>query len=131
MGAMAPSVGNTASLRFPVTEDDTAIALGSGDVPVLATPRLVAWCEAATVAAVAAGMDEGATSVGTKVAIDHLAPTPVGGSVDIVAIAVAVDGRQLTFDVSATDDNGRIGGGTITRAVVDRRRFLDRVNSRR
>ncbi len=124
---MTISTGDTATLGFTVGNDDTAIAVGSGDVPVLGTPRLVAWCEATTVAAVVNGIDDGQTTVGTKVAIDHLAPTPVGGSVKVSASVVAVDGRQITFEVSATDDHGQVGRGTVTRVVVDRETFVSRL----
>lgn len=124
---MMISAGDSASLGFTVHDEDTAIAVGSGDVPVLGTPRLVAWCEAATVAAVTAGLADGQTTVGTNVSIDHLAPTRVGRSVVVSASVSAVDGRQVTFDVSATDDSGPIGRGTVTRVVVDRERFISRL----
>ncbi|MDH3301906.1 MAG: thioesterase family protein [Acidimicrobiia bacterium] len=124
---MTISVGDTVTLGFTVHEEDTAIAVGSGDVPVLGTPRLVAWCEAATVAAATDGLGAGQTTVGTNVSIDHLAPTAVGGSVSVMASVSAVDGRQITYEVSAVDDNGPIGQGTVTRVVVDRERFISRL----
>ena len=124
---MAISVGDAATLTFTVHEEDTAVAVGSGDVPVLGTPWLVAWCEAATVAAATNGLEAGQTSVGTNVSIDHLAPTVVGGPVSVMASVSAVDGRQITFAVSASDDNGPIGRGTVTRVVVDRERFISRL----
>jgi predicted thioesterase len=120
-----------ASLRFEVTPDDTARALGSGDVEVLATPRLLAWCEAATVAALAAdgdGVGESATSVGTRVRLDHLAATPVGGAVEVIATLQHRDGRLVRFDVAATDRSGRVvATGEIYRVVVERERFEARV----
>ena len=120
-----------ASLRFEVTPDDTARALGSGDVEVLATPRLLAWCEAATVAALATeagGVGESATSVGTRVRLDHLAATPVGGVVDVTATIQHRDGRLVRFDVGATDRSGRVvATGEIYRVVVERERFEARV----
>src|SRR5262249_58777117 len=112
-------------------EADTAAAFGSGDVPVLATPRLVALAEAATVAAVSAGLDAGQTSVGTLVRLEHLRASVVGSTVRVRAELVDVDGRQLRFDVTATDaDNAAgqvVGRGEVVRAVVDRRRFLERL----
>ena len=65
--------------------------------------------------------------MGSNVSIDHLAPTAVGGSVTVMASVSAVDGRQVTFEVSATDDNAPIGRGTVTRVVVDRERFVSRL----
>jgi len=120
----------SAQLSFDVTGADTAAALGSGDLPVLATPRLLAWFEAATcAAATAAGVvGEGRTSVGTRVAVEHLAATGVGGRVGVRAELAHADGRSLRFDVTATDDAGRVlATGRVTRVVVDRDRFLARV----
>lgn len=112
-------------MRHLVTDEDTAIRLGSGDVAVLATPRLIAWLEAETVLLSTPLLAEGQTSVGTAVRIDHVKATPVGGSVDVSARLVGRDGsRRLTFEVTATDDEGEaVGGGEITRVVVDRARF--------
>lgn len=117
-------------LTFVVTDDDTAVALGSGSVPVLATPRLVAWLEAATcTAAAAAGhTGDGRTSVGTRVAVEHLAATPVGGRIEAVAELADVDGRALRFAVTATDGAGRaVATGEVARVVVDVERFLARL----
>ncbi|MEY9874764.1 fluoroacetyl-CoA thioesterase [Streptacidiphilus sp. MAP12-33] len=113
-------------MRHEVTETDTAIALGSGDVPVLATPRLVAWLEAATVRAAAPFVGPGATTVGTAVRITHLRATPVGGWVSVSAeVSGGSEGRRLTFHVRAVDGADRIvASGEVDRAVVDRERFL-------
>jgi predicted thioesterase len=109
-----------------VTESDTAIAVGSGEVPVLATPRLIAWMEAATVDSAAAFLSAGQTSVGTGVRIEHRRPTRVGDTVEIAVTAPErADGSRLTFAVCATDGSGRvIAAGEIDRAVVDLDRFL-------
>jgi predicted thioesterase len=124
---MAIEVGSSAQLRFTVGDDDTAIALGSGDVPVLATPRLLAWCERATVEALAAGLPDGSTSVGHHIALEHRSPTPVGAAVDVRASVTEVDGRSVVLSVEAEDPSGVVGSGTVTRVVVDRQRFLDRL----
>ena len=118
-----------AVMEFDVTAADTASALMSGDLPVLATPRLVAWLEAASCEAARPGLDEGQTTVGTRVTIEHRAPSAVGASVHASAQLAAVDGRTLTFDVEATDAaTGRVlANGTVTRAVVDSRRFMERL----
>jgi fluoroacetyl-CoA thioesterase len=123
--------GMHAEVELTVTDVDTAAAVGSGDVPVLATPRLVALAEAATVAAVSAGLDAGQTSVGTLVRLEHLRASAVGSTVRVRAELVDVDGRQLRFAVTATDADIAAGQvvarGEVVRAVVDRRRFLERL----
>ncbi|MFN0283100.1 MAG: thioesterase family protein [Kineosporiaceae bacterium] len=118
----------SARLCFDVTVEDTARALGSGEVDVLATPRLLAWCEAATCAAAAGLVGAGRTSVGSRVTLEHLLATPVGGRVEVGAEVVARDGRLLRFRVAATDRSGRlVGTGEVTRVVVDADRFAARV----
>ncbi|QTE02874.1 thioesterase family protein [Streptomyces cyanogenus] len=113
-------------MHHEVTDDDTAVRLGSGDVPVLATPRLIAWMEAATVRAAVPFLGPGQTSVGTAVRVEHLRATRVGGQVEVTAEpASAPAGRRLSFAVRAVDGSGRVvATGEIERAVVDRRRFL-------
>lgn len=116
-----------AVLVFEVTAADTATALGSGDVEVLATPRLLAWCEAATCRAAEERLDPGRTSVGTRVALEHLLATPVGGRVEVEARLLAADGRLLRFEVRAVDRHGEVvGAGEVTRVIVDRDRFAAR-----
>lgn len=122
------------SLTFVVTPTDTALAVGSGDVPVLGTPRLIAWLEAATVAAThelyVDPLATGQTSVGTRVDVEHSAATPVGARVTVTADLAHRDGRLLRFTVSAQHDVGDgdvvVAQGTITRVVVDRERFITR-----
>jgi predicted thioesterase len=120
--------GLRATLAHHVTEQDTAAALGSGDLAVLATPRLLAWCEEVTVAALAAHLGPDQSSVGTRVQLEHLHATPVGGSLQVTAQLVHVDGRLLRFEVTGEDDTGTlVGHGQVTRVVVDRARFLGRL----
>jgi fluoroacetyl-CoA thioesterase len=113
-------------MRHEVTEADTATALGSGDVPVLATPRLIAWMEAATVEAAVSLLGTGQTSVGTTIHVEHRRATPVGGSVEITAtLPRDVAGPRLTFTVNAVDSAGHlVATGEIDRVIVDRDRFL-------
>jgi predicted thioesterase len=118
-------LGARATVDLVVTDADTAIALGSGDVPVLGTPRVVALVERATVAALT--LEEGQTSVGTRVQLEHLAPTPVGRSVVATADLVAIEGRRLTFEVTVHDGQTLAARGTVERVVVDRGRFLERL----
>jgi predicted thioesterase len=112
--------------RHEVTEADTSIALGSGDVPVLATPRLVAWLEAATVDAAASSTGPGQMTVGTGVRVAHRRATFVGGTVTVEAtLAGPADGGRLRFLVRAVDATGEVvADGEIDRVVVDRERFL-------
>ncbi|WP_191908021.1 thioesterase family protein [Nocardioides cynanchi] len=116
------------TLPFTVTDDDTAVALGSGSLPVLGTPRLLAWCEAATCAAIADDLGPGETSVGTRVEIEHLRASPVGARIEVTATPVFSDGRLRRFSVSARQEDGRVvGTGEVTRVVVDAERFLGRL----
>src|SRR5262249_20678979 len=130
---MGPSPGQRASVRVVVTEADTAPQFGSGDVPVLATPRLLALAEAASVAAVAPHLPEGATSVGTGASLEHRRASPVGAEIVVEADLTEVDGRRLVFSFIARHaDAGRgptdpeagedlvVGAGTVERVVVDR-----------
>ena len=123
-----PGPGARATQRFVVDDQDTAAALGSGDLPVLATPRLLAWCEAASCAAVASGMPDATTTVGTRVTLEHLRPTPVGAPVDVSAVLAHSDGRLLRFEVVARDQTGTVvAQGELTRVAVRRDRFLGRL----
>jgi fluoroacetyl-CoA thioesterase len=123
------SVGASARVELTVTEPDTAPALGSGDVTVLGTPRVLALVEQATVAATAAGLAGGQTTVGTRIELDHLAATPVGRTVVAQATLVELDGRRLVFDVTLLDGPTVAARGRIERVLVDRQRFLDRANA--
>ena len=118
-----------ATLIFTVTDDDTAAALGSGSLPVLATPRLLAWCEAATCAALEASLGPGETSVGTRIELEHRGASTVGRTVEVTASASYVDGRLRRFSVSARhiDDGKVVATGEVTRVVVDAERFLGRL----
>jgi len=123
-----------ACLIFTVTDADTAEAVGSGSLPVLGTPRLLAWCEAATCAAIDPTLEPGSTSVGTRVSLEHLASSPVGQQVEVTASAAYVDGRLHRFTVGARHLDGPdgqpgkvIGTGDIPRVVVDAAKFLSRI----
>lgn len=123
---MELSVGASAQVSLHVDEADTAIALGSGDVPVLGTPRVVALVEEATVAAVAAGLEPGQTTVGTRVELDHLTATPVGRTVVARARLSEVTGRRLAFEVTLLDGEVVAARGRVDRVVVDRQRFVEK-----
>ena len=126
---MAVRAGLSATATMVVTDSDTATALGTGDGPVLATPRVVTLAEEATVQAVANDLDADTTTVGYRVQLAHLAPTAVGGEVHAEAILENVEGRRLTFRVSVSDGRGLVAAGRITRVVVERDRFLDKAGN--
>jgi predicted thioesterase len=118
----------SARATLVVAESDTAIALRSGDIPVLGTPRLIALAEEATCLAAKERLGKGQTSVGTRVRFDHLRATPLGGTVTAAAELNYEDGRLLRFAVVAHDAEGRlVGEGEITRVIVDAERFLSRL----
>ena len=122
----APS---TCTLTHTVTDQDTAAAVGSGSLPVLGTPRLLAWLEAATCACLEPVLGEGSTSVGTRMQVEHLAASPVGAEVEVSASSAYEDGRLHRFTVSARDTTtGKVlAAGEITRVVVDAARFMSRL----
>ena len=107
-----------------VGDADTAVVQGSGDMAVLATPRMTALMENAAMLAVAASLPEGSTTVGGHISTSHLRPTAVGAVVEATAVLESVDGRKLSFSVRATQDGVTIGEGTHLRFIVDRERFL-------
>jgi fluoroacetyl-CoA thioesterase len=116
--------GLEATFRHSVTEADTAAALGSGEVPVLATPRVLALAERATVAAVAGALEPGTTTVGVRVELEHLAPSPVGADLEVEAVLEWVDGRRLQFAVRVGDGDRLVASGRVTQVVVDTAAFL-------
>ena len=120
--------GLSAEVSLTVTDADTAVAIGSGSVPVLATPRVIALCEATAVKAVEDDLAPGTTTVGMRVQLDHLAPTPVGQTVSCEATLESLAGRRVTFTVSVNDARGLVAAGKITRVVVDIERFLEKAN---
>lgn len=121
--------GLQATIEREVTDADTARAVGSGDLPVLGTPRLLAWAEQATCAALAPYLPDTRTSVGTRVQLDHVGASPVGAEVRVTATVAYTDGRLVRFEVVASHvgDEKVVGHGEVTRVVVDRDRFLARL----
>lgn len=122
-------VGQSASITRRVRHVDTAEAVGSGDLPVLGTPILIAWLEAATVEV--CGSTDQETTVGTRVGIDHYRASKVGATLTCTAQVAEIDGRMVTFKVKAIqiidDEEVLVGRGVVTRAIVDRNRFMDRL----
>lgn len=119
--------GLTAVSRTTVTPQNTAAAMGSGDMPVFATPAMVALMENAAMLAVAGALPEGATTVGAEMNVTHIKPSGLGTEVIASAVVTEVDERKITFTAGARDAEGLIGEGTHVRFVVDRARFLAKV----
>jgi predicted thioesterase len=116
--------GLGARVELTVTDADTAQFFGSGDVPVLATPRLLALAEAATVVATSRRLPAGTTTVGARVELDHKVPVVLGRTVVAEARLTKVDGRRLTFEVIMTDGEVSVAEARVERVLVDRQRFL-------
>ena len=112
---------------FTVNENITAKMMGSGDMPVLATPAMVAMMENTAMNAVAELLDDGETTVGSIINTTHVRPSAIGAEITVTATLVAVDGRKLTFDVMAKDGENMIGEGEHVRFVVDKERFLKKL----
>ena len=123
---MPVETGLAATVDHVVAPSDTAEALGSGDVPVLGTPRVVALVEEACCKAVAARLQPGQTTVGMRVELSHLIPVVVGRRIEAEGHVERVEGRRLTFTVSVHSDQGLVAAGKVTRVVVDRAQFLEK-----
>ncbi len=133
-GVAVLAAGLRASVSAEVADADTAEALGSGDVPVLGTPRLLALAEAACVAAIAGRLGKERTTGGTAVSLEHRRPTAAGATVDVEAELTEIIGRRLRFNFIAygpgDGDDAVIGAGTAERVIVDRARFLASLGKR-
>lgn len=113
--------------RFVVGKEDTAAVIGSGELPVLATPTLIAWMENAAMLSVSDLLPAGETTVGGKIDMTHLRPSAIGTEVKVRATLIKVDGKKLTFQVAAQDKTGSIAEGTHIRFIVDRERFMGKL----
>lgn len=110
-----------------VSAANTALTIGSGDMEVFATPAMVALMENAAMKAVAPHLPEGSTTVGAMMETSHIKPSALGETVNAEAILEEIDGRKLTFKVTASDSKGTIGEGKHIRYIVDRERFLSKL----
>jgi fluoroacetyl-CoA thioesterase len=122
--------GLTGETETTVTESNTAARLGSGAAPVFGTPALVGLMEGAAIRALADRLPPGQTSVGGRIDVRHLAPTPVGMRVHARAELVEVDGRRLVFHIEAWDEVERIGAATHERLVVDEEKFIAKAQAK-
>jgi len=127
-GMLEPGI--SATIAETVAEEQTAEGVGSGDVEVYATPMVLALVERAAVAAVKTALDPGTTSVGARVELDHLAPTPPGARVEATAVLEEVDGRRLRFSFEVRDPGGVVARGAHLRVLVERGPFLEGARSR-
>lgn len=121
-------IKGTAALT--VTDEVTAAAVGSGMLPVFATPSMIALMEKAAAESVAPQLDAGMTTVGTKLDVAHTAATPVGMTVRAETELTEIDGRRLIFTVHAFDDAGEIGSGTHERFIVNAEKFLAKAEAK-
>ena len=128
---MSITVGTKGRAETVVTRENTAAAVGSGLVPVFGTPFMIALMENAAVDAMAPYMEAGQGSVGTHLDVSHDAATPIGLKVWAEAEVTAVDGKALTFAVTAYDEAGPIGKGTHNRFIIDVERFLAKTEKKK
>ena len=119
-----------ATVTEPVTEFNTALSVGSGSLKVYSTPSMLALMEKAACEAIASILNEGETTVGTNLSVDHVAATPVGMTVSATAELLEREGRKFTFKVTACDESGLIGEGTHTRFAVLSERFTEKTYSK-
>lgn len=110
-----------------VNENDTALILGSGDLKVLATPRLIALMENAAMNAVSNFIKKSETTVGGQIDVIHKKPTPIGESIEAMAVLTKIEGNKLTFSIIAKDSDSIIGEGVHVRYVVDREKFMNKL----
>lgn len=121
-------LGLNATKTATVTEQNTAMAMGSGDLPVYATPAMAALMESAAATAVRGCLGADETTVGTKLTISHIAATPIGSAITATAELIAVDRRKLTFQVTATDDQEKIGEGIHERFIIKTTPFMEKAS---
>ena len=128
MDKITPGMTGTATML--VGTNDTAPRVGSGKIAVLATPMMINLIEEAALAAIEEALPEGMQSLGTHLDVSHIAATPVGMKVTAEARVVSVEGRTVTFEVSAKDETDLIGKGHHSRVVVSAEKFKARVNAK-
>ena len=122
-----PKIGMTFTSETVVTLSNCAVTMGSGDLEVFATPAMVALMENAAMTAVAPYLEAGQTTVGGHIATSHLAPSPVGATIEAEAVVTAVEGRKIEFAVEARCEGKVIGSGTHLRFVVDAAKFMNKL----
>lgn len=124
------TVGIKGTLERTVTEEVTAKAMGSGELPVFATPAVVALAEECAWKSVAGGLEEGQGTVGTRMELSHLAATPLGMTVRCETELVEIDRRKLVFAIAAYDGVDKVAEGRHERFIVDNAKFLSKAESK-
>jgi predicted thioesterase len=124
-------IGKTATAETTVIDDNTALVVGSGALPVFATPMFLALMEKAACNALSGSLDEGLTSVGIAANIQHTAASSIGAKITATAEIIGANGRTIDFKIIARDEAGEIGEGTHTRVIVDAKRFIAKANARK
>ncbi len=122
----ASEIGARATVTATVTERLTAKVMGSGSLPVLATPAVAALMEKAACEVLSDTLDDGITTVGTQISIEHLSASPIGAEISVTAVLTVIDGRKYCFDLTASDNAGLIAKGTHQRFAVKSERFLEK-----
>ena len=125
------SIGIRAERHVLVTSENTAHALGSGGLPVYATPAMITLMELCAAESVLPYLPEGSSSVGTRIDVKHLSATPVGMTIRCETELVEVDRRRLVFACKAFDDAGLIGEGIQERFVVDNAKFMEKTEQKK
>ncbi len=124
------TIGMTATATTTVVTENTAKVMKSGALDVFATPAMCALMEEAAQAAVAPVLESGQGTVGISLSITHDAPSPLGATITATAEVTAVDGRKITFTITATDNHGHIGKGTHERFIIDNEKFMAKVTEK-
>ena len=117
-------IGKAATASTVVSEKNTAKAVGSGSLDVFSTPMMIALMEQAACECIAESLEPGQSSVGTQVEVAHTAASPIGATITATAIIDNIDGRSITFSVSASDGTNQIGNGKHTRVIINTERFM-------
>ncbi len=124
---MELNIGLSAQSKTVVNDTNTALTMGSGDLPVFATPAMIALMENAAMMAVAEALPEGSTTVGTEMSASHIKASGMGAEIVASAVVTAVEGRKITLNVGARDGESIIGEGVHTRFIVDREKFMSKL----
>ena len=124
------NIGETFTVKTTVNDSNTAAAVASGGVPVFGTPMMIALMESAALQLAAKHLEEGQTTVGTRIEVSHTAATPVGMQVEATAKLEKIEGKLLTFSMTASDETGPIGEGMQQRAIVNEQKFIERTNEK-
>jgi fluoroacetyl-CoA thioesterase len=124
------NIGTTLELRRKVKEEYAASSLSTGTLRVFATPVMISFMEEASLKAVLPYLEDGQSTVGTLVNVEHVSPTPVGNEVRVVSTLTKIDRKKLVFEVRAYDEAGLIGQGIHERFIIDAKKFMDKVNAK-